>query len=349
VLPETGLSPPDSDELEVTLLGRGVGESVVVHLLNNKWMIVDSCRTGKTPAAQVYLEAIGVEPSAVEILVVTHFHTDHYRGIASLHDHYDQSRLMVTAALAARDFVALYSDTAEPPLLGEIPATINRARKRQLGVFTPGLRHLSMQSQVYRHDDVVVMALSPTDVAVLQSNDELAQLLLSTQSRNIVESHLRDDNRCSVVLHVEAGGVGALLCGDIVSNPAMYGWQAILEEPNHQQLCQSGYVKVSHHGSETGHDDDMWAKLVGDGPVLGVAPYWPSSLPRPDDVERLCSIGGVWQAAPSVSFTVDEFGVKLSAKPETGVIQARRRVGEADWRVEIRAPAFFACSGGESK
>lgn len=36
-------SAPESDQFELTLIGPGYGESVVVHLGRGLWMIVDSC------------------------------------------------------------------------------------------------------------------------------------------------------------------------------------------------------------------------------------------------------------------------------------------------------------------
>ena len=39
---------PQANELEITLIGAGceAGESVVVHLANGKWMVIDSCKSG---------------------------------------------------------------------------------------------------------------------------------------------------------------------------------------------------------------------------------------------------------------------------------------------------------------
>ena len=68
------LTGPRPDEIEVSLLGPGYGESVVVHLGDGEWMVVDSC-TGRDgePAALKYLDRIGVDPgSAVRMIVATH-------------------------------------------------------------------------------------------------------------------------------------------------------------------------------------------------------------------------------------------------------------------------------------
>ncbi len=65
---ETGRSP-EKNEFELTLLGPGYGESVVLHVGGGVWVIVDSCvDTNGTPQALRYLESIDVDPvKAIEL------------------------------------------------------------------------------------------------------------------------------------------------------------------------------------------------------------------------------------------------------------------------------------------
>ena len=71
--------PPNPEEIEVTLLGPGYGESAVLHIGNGVWVIVDSCINHEgIPQALEYLESIGVAPAqAVDLIVATHWHDDH--------------------------------------------------------------------------------------------------------------------------------------------------------------------------------------------------------------------------------------------------------------------------------
>ena len=64
-IPAAHSKHPESDQLEVTLFGSGYGESVVVHIGDGKWLIVDSSINSDTkkPAALEYLEGIGVDIS----------------------------------------------------------------------------------------------------------------------------------------------------------------------------------------------------------------------------------------------------------------------------------------------
>ena len=332
-------SQPDPDQLEITLLGRGVGESCVVHLGDGEWMIVDSFLEAKVPAARLYLDAMGVPRDAISVIVISHFHADHYRGVHLLHDYFSDARLMITEALAAPHFLSLYNDLNDRPFLDQLPSTLKRAGQRVVGAVTPGLRRLKAGTYVHRGELCEVLALSPTEAAVAESDRGLAQAIASLD-RTVVTSRLRDDNRCSVVLHVAASWGAGLLCADLVADTNDLGWRAILDEPTNHNLDKAQLVKAPHHGSANADDPAMWKELVDGDPTITVAPYWPSSLPSPADCTRLCARGDLWQAAPSLSYHDDEFGNRISDPPRTGAVRARRRPGESTWAIEVDGPAF---------
>jgi len=67
---------PAPDEPEVVVFGPGYGEAIAVHLGDNQWLLVDSCRNPKTkvPASLEYLQEIGVDPTQVLAVVASHWH-----------------------------------------------------------------------------------------------------------------------------------------------------------------------------------------------------------------------------------------------------------------------------------
>jgi glyoxylase-like metal-dependent hydrolase (beta-lactamase superfamily II) len=67
-------SRPCTDTVEVTVLGGGLGESVVVHVGDNNWLIIDSFRRNGQPAALEYLDQIGVSPASVKAVLASHWH-----------------------------------------------------------------------------------------------------------------------------------------------------------------------------------------------------------------------------------------------------------------------------------
>jgi glyoxylase-like metal-dependent hydrolase (beta-lactamase superfamily II) len=80
---------PNSEILEVTVIGTGggYGESVVVHLGNGKWIVIDSCIDPKSRISLplLYLNKIGVNvPRDVVIILCTHWHDDHLQGLFQL-------------------------------------------------------------------------------------------------------------------------------------------------------------------------------------------------------------------------------------------------------------------------
>ena len=332
---------PRPDECEVTLLGRSVGESVVVHLGQARWMIVDSFNDRGRPAARRYLDELGVDADAVDTIVITHFHADHYRGVAELHDYYRRARLAVTGALSRELFRQLFGDLRPHAPLEGLPQTIMRAKERQLAAGVQGLRHLHAGQQVHVSQDATVTALSPSDAASNAANEELGHAIDASRHEAIVQK-LRNDNRCSVVLLVEALGHSILLGADLEASPAQYGWQAIVNDPNNGQLPTSDIVKVPHHGSETS-DDEHLRQLCVNEPTMLVAPYSSSGLPQPQDLERLCAWAGeageLWQAAPSTSPTVlDGTGRTSPVKQPVGWVRARRGIDDHRWRVEALDP-----------
>ena len=101
-------APPGEGEFELTLFGPGYGESAVLHVGTGVWIIVDSCiDTDGTPTALRYLESIGIDPAqAVNLVVATHWHDDHIRGMARLVSACSQATFCCAATLCRSEFLA---------------------------------------------------------------------------------------------------------------------------------------------------------------------------------------------------------------------------------------------------
>ena len=94
---------------ELTLLGPGYGESLVLHLGGGMWVLVDSCLDSDGfPQALRYLESIDVDPAeAVDLIVATHWHDDHIRGIADLVETCKKATFCCGAVLCQEEFLAV--------------------------------------------------------------------------------------------------------------------------------------------------------------------------------------------------------------------------------------------------
>jgi len=110
-------TPPRADELEVSVFGPGVGESIVVHLGDSRWVVVDSCVAPDTKRAVAldYLGEIGVDVlEQLLMLVVTHWHDDHSKGASDLLDTAPNADLVLAAALRSDDLKQLMAASSDP-------------------------------------------------------------------------------------------------------------------------------------------------------------------------------------------------------------------------------------------
>src|SRR5262245_39431332 len=102
--------PPQSDELELSLFGPGKGECVVVHLGHGDWMVVDSCpgEDNSRAVALDYFGRLGIDVGRqVKLVVVSHWHDDHIRGISQVVQEAASARFACSGALQNEEFFTL--------------------------------------------------------------------------------------------------------------------------------------------------------------------------------------------------------------------------------------------------
>ena len=103
--------PPDSDEFEFTLIGPGYGESIILHLGGGVWVLVDSnVDKDGNPGSLQYLESIGYDPAqSVALIVATHWHDDHIRGMEKMVKVCSNAKFCCTNALCNNELLATIS------------------------------------------------------------------------------------------------------------------------------------------------------------------------------------------------------------------------------------------------
>jgi glyoxylase-like metal-dependent hydrolase (beta-lactamase superfamily II) len=112
-------TPPESYELEISLFGPGIGESIVAHLGDGDWIVVDSCKDRKSrqPVALQYLNSLGVDvANKVKLVVATHWHDDHIKGLAEVLRAAEKAEFVSSAAYLFRDLVRIVKVGAEVSL-----------------------------------------------------------------------------------------------------------------------------------------------------------------------------------------------------------------------------------------
>jgi hypothetical protein len=355
-------STPGDDELEISLFGPGYGESLVLHIGDGRWMIVDSCldpASGRS-AALGYLEAIGVDPTRdVAMVLATHWHDDHVRGLGEVVEACEESHFLCSSALQCDEFLELTQSNvlgAERASSGvrEFARILENLRERRhAGRTNCGPKFAHENTLVKRSPHCEITALSPSSAAIEKAMSAIAGML-PEQRRPHLRVSAPSKNEGSIALWMNGPAGKALLAADVERESSDdRGWGAVLAL-SPAAAGRAGFVKVSHHGSESGHDGRIWDELIEVEPQAFLTPWsrGARSLPTAEDRDRITALapeavqvgriaGRPGRYDPAVERVLKE--VTKSRKAAIGQIgHARARCKASDegiWRVEMLAEA----------
>lgn len=347
-------SVPDSQQLEVSLFGSGVGECVVVHLGFGEWMIVDSCRHPETqqPVALQYLKSINVDPAcAVKLVVISHWHDDHVAGMTEVVDTCKNARVAFSGALANDEFLRLVATYAQPNLIldrgksgvhemSRVLSILKDRKKKPLqGQNSPPHRLCAPDQLLYKSKTATceVISLSPSDEAVTRALTEFGNLQPKVNTDRVrITSPER--NHSAVVLWVKFNSIRALLGADLQETADTYtGWSAVLKSvvlPDGKATV----FKIPHHGSANAHSDDVWSQLIDkEEPIAIMTTYnrGKTPLPRDTDIERILQ-----KTDRTYSTTVPKAAaprrLNVVDKMLNEVVKNRRTINRATGHIRVR-------------
>ena len=329
---EPGLERPSDAEVEVSLIGPGYGECVVIHLGGNRWMVVDSCldKESGRPAAVIHLEKMGVNPAEhVDLVVCTHWHDDHVRGLAALLSQCPSARFICSTSLRESAFLRLVAlgenvRGLHGSGLSEFARIFQRIKTRREQNKPAPLETCHAGSVLLDREEmgqtIRVDALSPSE----GDHQRMAEIfkdhhdhLLAADFRIAVPSI--HPNLGSIVLRVQAGRRRVLLGADMERRPSSdSGWLAILESSKEEN--RSDYYKVAHHGSENGDTPEIWSRLlVPECPaVLAPNQRLANPLPRKTDISRILS-----RTSVAYSTALPSLRAKRIEAPAEGVFRSK--------------------------
>ena len=274
--------------LEVVLLGRSVGECVLVRFGPDRWAIVDSFVSRREPAPLRFLRHVGADPQHIRIVLASHWHNDHVRGLVEVLD------------VAASDAQFYFPEVVDPPKLARLVASseavrakyghrggadafgsvLERAAERRLRRIPIGSGKL-----LWRREDVVILALSPTSAAFEAGMAAVGRELINEPSRRARAATMMP-NLTSIALWIEGPQHRALLGADLEAH-SDFGWKAAISETATLRLPgRAQLLKVPHHGSKNADDPMTWDELLF-RPQAAIAPYAPSRLPTAAQVKDL--------------------------------------------------------------
>jgi beta-lactamase superfamily II metal-dependent hydrolase len=318
------MAEPD-DMVQVIVLGKGVGESILIRLHADEWVIIDSFRSsGGRPAALSYLEQRGVDPrTGVTAIVLTHLHADHSDGIYDLVHDCSNATFSMPAAVPEEHWDRLLSQliAAEPPRSGKLQQIANAFR---FALDTGRFRPVGVDTYLNTRAPEV-WALAPLPAAQLAAHRATAPA-----AADAARAILRE-NYTSIVLWLQAGAATALFGADM-DRHSVVGWPAMLElHKNTTRLGnRAGLVKVPHHGSAYAHLDALYETWTV-GSIAVLTPNRTNRLPDASTVgrlKRLCG-GGVWLAGPQGLQPLRDLAVGTSADTVAVEVTGSRISG--DW------------------
>jgi hypothetical protein len=356
---------PSDDEIEISIFGKGYGEAIAIHVGDRRWIAIDSVEINQSSITRYYLEGIGHAPADhLDVIVATHWHDDHVRGIADLFEVSAKAEIIVPAAMLKSEFIKFAasfgsqstgrftSGVQEFGKILEIAASRNIANTTYpLRLATHGYLGYRKGAGVLSHGQLVTLeALSPSHFDVAAFIARVGGARAEPQLLQRAPSYGPNDVSSAFWLQV---GDDAVLFGADVENMSAVssGWNAILSA-SVQPTGKASLVKIPHHGGLSGHHKGMWTQMLIERPIGTLTPWsrGGNKLPVDTDLARLSQFVGDGFATgpsafgkeanqpPTVAKMLRRDGLKLHrVADKIGQVRHRGRVvdGKLVWKTDL--------------
>ncbi len=291
--------PPANNEIEISIFGPGKGESILIHVGDDKWFIVDSCLDpdSKEPAPLKYLKQINVDPSiSVQQIIVSHWHDDHIGGLGEVVEVCSSAEFVCSSALSAEEHLSLISayERGISPAMGtgvdnfKQVVEVLLARKKT-GRSIP-IKFATENTPLWNKYNSKIYSLSPSHASILAAKLDFDKLLpvYKKPKRRLMAT---TPNRAAVVLWIEIGELNFLLGSDLEEEGRPdVGWSVIVDS-SMRPSGKASFFKVPHHGSDNAHHPRVWSDMLVNDPVSVLTPFVNGGikLPKKKSLERICS------------------------------------------------------------
>lgn len=280
-------TPPSNDEIEITIFGLGFGECIVLGCNNQEFIVIDSFINPDTnnPIAIDYLSCLNLPKSSIKEVVLTHWHQDHIAGISDvLNEASPDVKLVISPIIRQTKFNQYMS-------IGF--ATNNYSTKEFQKVYEfiknrngNNVVFASVDRRIYsnKEESAEIYSLSPSDRDLFRYLD---RILLPARNQT-TSYNFPSDNLLSVVLLMKYSNDGFLFGSDMeVTVSKEDGWRKIVNDYTHSKT-KSSVFKIPHHGSVTGHLEDIWTTLLQKYPISATTVFDRSNkLPTKEDIDRI--------------------------------------------------------------
>lgn len=287
----------DICSINIISQGGGYGESIVIHLGNGDWLVIDSCIDKDTGKAipLLFLEENNIDFSRVKRVICTHWHKDHINGMHQIVERCVNADFVFARANNKKKFFEFIELDYENKNRFENSTTSDFKQCLDSKSKSTMVRRASydqiLYSKVYKSQRIAVSALSPSEKVNENFDIELSSLIDQASNSDIRTPSLSPNDK-SVVLLIEFGHHNVLLGADLeVKRNDLYGWLNITRYSNIiTGANKSNYFKIPHHGSENGFHQEIWDLLLEKDPVASITPYSKSSLPKKDMLKKYLNL-----------------------------------------------------------
>jgi hypothetical protein len=197
--------------------------------------------------------------------------------------------------------------------------------------------------------------LAPSDRSIELTLREVASLFSDPELPNRRVPSV-SPNHASIVLWGKMARAVVLLGGDLEETADdATGWSAIVASTERPSEKASAF-KVPHHGSPTGHSDDVWRDMLNTDAIAVLTPFarGRTKLPTESDITRLKSLTPQVLVSsnrdpartgwpPAVAMTLAETTADVrDAEPPPAHIRLRRVASAGKWTIELFGGAVAA-------
>lgn len=244
--------------LSVWVLNAGQGDSIVIRFPDNSWGLVDSNAPPNSdgPPALKILRENNVR--SLSFVCLTHPHADHYSGLAKILSHYEGHvgafwMFNIDSAHIRKFLWSQYQKNATTPTRREKYVELETIFKLFRKMEKAGLAYRLIGGlRLPPCGGVTIDCLGPLPRDIGEYQNQLAR---SKEPQN----YRADENLLSCVLRLRYGTSTMLLSSDAPTR----SWPAVWKETKkRQESFVANAVKVSHHGSQYGHHEEIWKKMV---------------------------------------------------------------------------------------
>jgi hypothetical protein len=316
-----------SNPLGIHVIGRGFGESIVVQMPNGRVGVID-CFAARLDAS-TQDQRLDVNPTLrflvdelkadrLAFVAFSHPHEDHGHGLRHVLEAY---RGRIDEVWVFRAFQSIYLERhMKARLVGGHKLPIETLLAQPAGTFATELMRLrnlvreltddthpdaavfrdfaGYRKFTYEHEPLTFHVIGPTDHELAEYERALADNMtgLVDETGNTVNPAWKPDeidhNRVSAALVVEYGKTRVVLGADMITR----AWAGVVTEivrgTEYALSLNCHLIKVSHHGSMTGHCEGLYehrfARRRGK-PIAIVTPFnrHRHPLPSPEGVDHL--------------------------------------------------------------